>query len=85
VRVAGPLKGVRLLRGEGSSRRVDEWLDLAFYRGGPAAKGDLLALFDPAKKAWRDVRSTLALEHKARFEGGSGRATFERKLKVAWE
>ncbi len=85
LRVAGPVKGVKLLRGEGGGKRVDQWLDVAFAKGGPTVGGELVALFDPAKKSWREVRSTLSLEWKGRVEGGSGRATFERKLRATWE
>ncbi|MEZ0229337.1 MAG: hypothetical protein ACAI25_11980 [Planctomycetota bacterium] len=85
LRVAGPVKSVKLLRGEGGAKRVDQWLDVAFTRGGPNVGGELVAIFDPAKKSWRDVRSTLSLEWTGRVEGGSGRARFERKLRATWE
>ncbi len=85
LRVAGPVKAVKLLRGEGGAKRVDQWLDVAFSRGGPQAKGELVATFDTTKSAWREVRSTLSLEWRGRVEGGSGRATFERKLRAVWE
>lgn len=86
LKVSGPLKSIKLLQGEGAgSKRVDQWMDVAFARGGPTASGELVAIFDPAKKCWREVRSTLSLEYRGRFEGGSGRATFERKLRAVWE
>jgi len=85
LRVQGPLARVKLLRGEGPSRSVDQWLDVAFAHGGPEAKGELSAVFSIEKKAWREARSTISLEHKGSFDGGSGRATFTRTLRAAWE
>jgi hypothetical protein len=81
VRVHGKLARVRLVRGdEPRSHRVDSWLDLAFARGGPSAEGELDASFDPARGRFREVRSRVALAHEGEFDGGRGRATFERRV-----
>jgi len=86
VRVAGPLARVRLVHGEGtSSKGPDQWLDVAFARGGPRAEGSLDALFDPAKGRWKEVRSSVTLSHEGHFDGGSGRASFARTLHVTSE
>ncbi len=83
--VRGPLAHVKLVRGEGPSRSVDQWLDAAFARGGPKAEGELSAVFSLEKKRWREARSSLSLEHQGDFEGGSGKATLKRTLRAAWE
>jgi hypothetical protein len=81
VRVHGPLTKVLLVRGrELSERRIDRWLDVAFARGGPEASGELEAVFDPAKRRFREVRSRVTLAHEGSFDGGKGRASVERKL-----
>jgi hypothetical protein len=80
VRVHGPVSGVKLVRGREHERRVDQWIDVAFARGGPEATGELEAVFDPARGRFREVRSRIALAHEGAFEGGKGRATFERRL-----
>ncbi len=86
LRVSGPLARARLVRGDAKEPgRLDQWIDVAFARGGPAARGELSALFDPAKGSWREASSSLALEYAGRFDGGSGRATFERTVRSSWE
>jgi hypothetical protein len=83
--VKGPLAGLKLVHGEGPSQSVDQWLDVAFARGGPKAEGELSATYSLAKKRWSEARSTLSLEYQGDFEGGSGKATLKRTLRAAWE
>jgi hypothetical protein len=83
LRITGPLVGLALTKGHGrGTKRVDQWIEGGFSRGEVTFSGELVATFDPAAKKWCAVRVTTNLAVSSKFDGGAGRATFERELRV---